>query len=1251
MKGREGNSVWEFFVDAGGTFTDCLGRGPDGLMQRAKVLSNGSVTARIQRLESDDQVILETRADWPDGFVDGFTLEETATGFRAKVISWESECFRLKIDKHLPKEFSIGSTIELISPWEAPLLAMRLLLARRETVLSSQKIRMRLATTRCTNALLEEKGTPPVLFITSGFADLLKIGDQRRKDLFDLVPRKRKSLEGEVIEVREKISRHGKVLLSPELNKVRQEARRILSEGKNTAVVSFKNSYLNNVHEKVVSEVLREEGISYVVESSQVHSFIKWLPRCESAVIEAYLASFLRDYLDRIQNGLGPKGELLIMSSSGGLLDRSKYRVIDSLLSGPAGGVVGAAKIGQASGASDLINLDMGGTSADVSRYSSGYSYQTSHEVGDARISSTAMKIETIAAGGGSVCWIENNLLQVGPESSGADPGPACYGFGGPLCLTDVNLLLGRLDPSSFSIPISVENSESRLKEIKDSDPRTRDQLLHGFLSVADDAMANAIRKISVEEGYDPAEYSLVTFGGAGGQHACGVAEKLGIRKIFHPADSGLLSAFGLSKACMERIINRLVLKPIDLKMIQEFEARMVEEGKKAINSLGVIPTLLGKSAFIRLLGQDTSLEIEYDQAEKLEELYEEKFRKIFGYFPTDALLELYSLRVRVGESEKKEQEESFPDSGKIHCFFQKAETTVYERENLRVGDVILGPSLVVDNYGTLWIEQTWKAKVGTKGTILIEKKPDDSFQKVDFSFAAKRELFASRFFSLVEEMGVQLERTALSVNVRERLDFSCALLDESGFLVANAPHIPVHLGAMGICVRRIIEQMETIRPGDVWISNHPSFGGSHLPDITLVAPVFGDSENPIAYLANRAHHAEVGGITPGSMPSRARNLNEEGVVISPRHLFEKGFSKFEEVERILSHARFPSRQPMENLVDLAAQVASLRKGLESMEQLMNVHGVGQISKHMAELKIHSFESCREFLLGLGSKETVNEQILDDGDKLVLKITISEGGATFDFSGTSEVRKDNLNATEAIVLSSIAYCLRVLIGRNLPLNEGLLDSIRVVLPSDCLLSPKFEKNPELCPGVAGGNVEISQRLVDLIMTSFGVMACSQGTMNNLTFGNENFSHYETIGGGSGATLGMNGCSAVQVHMTNTSITDPEILEARFPVSLLGFRIRKKSGGDGAWIGGDGIERRYLFEENLWLSILSQRRKRGPEGLDGGFRGLVGKQFIIRNGKVINLDRTDTFEAKSGDCLVIKTPGGGGFGKPIVPVFP
>jgi 5-oxoprolinase (ATP-hydrolysing) len=1238
--------TWDFYIDTGGTFTDCLGREVGKKELREKVLSRGSLTAKVVTQVSDFEIKLGNESDWPNNFPFGFKVFFTAVDQPALVVkSWNVETKILRFSKALRKGLIKGQTIELFSGSEAPILGMRLILARAMQKQSDCMIRMRLATTRCTNALLEDKGQRPVLFLTAGFPDLMEIGDQRRMHLFDLIPRKRKSFAGPCIEVEERTDRFGKVIIAPNLSILFSQASELIKRGHNVAVISFLNSFLNPENEKIVAQALKKIGFQTVVTSSGIHPFMNWLLRSESSVLEGYLFPILEKYFEDIISGLGELGELLIMNSSGGLFNRKHFRAIDSLLSGPAGGVVGACAVAKRAGLTEFINLDMGGTSTDVSRFSGSYSYQSIQHVGEAKLSGVSMEIETVAAGGGSICRVENGRLMVGPESAGAYPGPACYGFGGPLCLTDINLILGRLDSNLFSTPVSIEAARKKLMQCAELSGHSEGELMTGFIAIADETMARAIRKISVKQGYDPAKHDLVSFGGAGGQHICGVAQRLGVKRILSPSDSGLLSAYGLSMSRIERVVEKPIYRALSRAEFVKFEDKLIQKGFKLLSGFPGQASVHIKTAFVRMKGQESGLEVAYKAGTEILGLYENKFEDIFGYLPARNKVEIYKLRIVLAFPSPDYGQEVFTSTDNSSVQFSGKK--VICRDEVEKGKSVLGPCLVNDNFGALWIETGWRGVKGDLGSIMLEEISTNSDS--DHELTVERELFTSRFFCLVEEMGVHLRRTAISVNVRERLDFSCALLDSEGYLVANAPHIPVHLGALGLCVRESIKLFPHLKLGDIIITNHPACGGSHLPDITVIAPIFSETNEIIGFFANRAHHAEIGGILPGSMPAGSKNLDQEGVVIFPRYLFRAGQSCMNEISGLLSDSKFPSRQIKDNLADLSAQVASLRQGLKEIKILESEYSCDTLKVQMQNLHLDSASFCKKFLSEWGNGFLSSVQFLDDGDKLKLDLRIKDGHATFDFSGTSSSRTDNLNATVAITQSAICYCLRVLINKEITLNEGLLKPISIIIPEGSILSPTFSRTSDQCPGVAGGNVEISQKLVDLILGAFDRVACSQGTMNNITFGNNSYSHYETVGGGSGAMIGSSGTTAVQVHMTNTAITDPEVLESRFPVRLVGFKIRNFSGGSGSWHGGDGIERIYIFEEKSDLSLLTQNRKCKPRGLDGGSSGQSGEQFVIRqNGKRDNMKSVDSTIMNPGDRLILRTPGGGGAGSPNLP---
>ncbi|MEM9227049.1 MAG: hydantoinase B/oxoprolinase family protein [Verrucomicrobiota bacterium] len=962
--------------------------------------------------------------------------------------------------------------------------------------------------------------------------------------------------------------------------------------------------------------------------SSDLAALIKYLPRAETTVVDAFLGPVMDSYLGGVQGALG-KSRLHLMTSAGGLVGRAHFRPKDSLLSGPAGGVVGAAAIGAQSSYERVIAFDMGGTSTDVSRVEEVLSYRESHRVGDAEVMAPALRIETVAAGGGSICGYDakKRVLYVGPESAGAAPGPACYGAGGPLTLTDINLLAHRLDPKAFGIPVFPEEAEGRLAEVMESSGLAREALLAGFLRIANERMADAIRVISVREGYDPSDYALVAFGGAGGVHACALASLLGISTVLYGRDAGLLSAYGIKRAQVERIAECQVLQPFEdaYPGLDTLFANLEQEAIAQLSEEGYCSSALAPSRcriFLRLAGQASDIELDYTGREEVADAFAQRYEEMFGYRPEGKPLEIVKLQVVASSKSAQGQLERFDQA-----------------------DVFIGPQLLADATATLYIEASWRAERGSGGTIKLSRMTYQQTDTMSDSGAVSRELFTSRFRRVVDEMGMQLQRTAVSTNVKERLDYSCALLDSAGRLVANAPHIPVHLGALGLCVRRVAGSLELL-PGDVVITNHPAYGGSHLPDVTVITPVFDEQQQLLGYVASRAHHAEIGGMRPGSMPVDAQRLFEEGVVITPQYLLRQGESQLDALVELLSSGPYPSRDVASNLADVRAQIAANQRGVLAFQGLARDFGADEVSKHMDELRAYTAACSRQALKEYACAPLSARQQLDQGAQLAVALRpLDDDHWCIDFSNTSEVQSTNLNATPAIVQSVVAYALRVLITEDVPLNDGLLEPLQWILP-ESMLNPPMQAGAASLPAVMGGNVEVSQRLVDTLMLAFGLGAQSQGTMNNTVFGDPTRSYYETLGGGAGAGEGFAGASGVHVHMTNTAITDPEILERRYPVRLQRFALRRGSGGKGQWPGGDGLVRAWQFLEPLSLSLLTQRRLEGPQGAAGGQPGLPGKQILTRaSGEVILLEPAAQLEVMPGDCLVVETPGGGGFGIP------
>lgn len=991
--------------------------------------------------------------------------------------------------------------------------------------------------------------------------------------------------------------------------------------------VALLNAYANPVHERRVRELLEEAGLCAVSLSHELSEGLRLLPRAETAVANAYLGPLMDRFVSRVAGALGG-AELELMTSAGFLKTAAVYRPIDSLLSGPAGGVVGALAAAMASGRRRVLAFDMGGTSTDVARIDGAPGFRHEQVIGPVRVLAPAVRIETVAAGGGSICQWRNGGLEVGPESARADPGPACYGRGGPLTITDVNLLLGCMDPDKGGIPLDRGKAATAFEALKETMrgagrvPPEDEVLLEGLREIAVERMADAIRKISVREGYDPAEYVLVAFGGAGPQHACAVAEKLGIREILVPGDAGLLSAWGLHRAAREALATRLVLRELDecgTSFGAAFEA-LETEAREALGVEGVVSRWFVE---LRLVGQDAGIDLEYAERPGLRRVclkFEERYERLYGYaVPDSRAVELVALRVLATEPVGGLEEEEFGEAG--GC---AGERTVLQ-----------------DEFRTCVIDAGWSRSEGSRGSLLLERGEGEAGAAVGVAHDVGAELFRARFESVVEEMGALLQRTALSTNIKERLDFSCALLDQEGRLVVNAPHIPVHLGALGLCVREVSKGREW-KVGDMIVVNHPGFGGSHLPDVTVISPVI-EKGGLIGFVANRAHHAEIGGMSPGSMPAGATCLEEEGVVIPPMYLFEGGRDRFEEIEIHFVAATYPSRCVEDNMADLAAQAASNRHGVAAVEQLVREFGAEEVRGRMEALYERAATIIRERIGRVGVAACGGEDALDDGT--VLKVEVRSDGRELqiDFTGSGAVHGGNLNAVPAIVRSAVLYVLRAWVDESIPLNEGLLEGVEIIVPRG-VLNPEFSEDASKCPAVVGGNVETSQRVVDVLLLALGLQANGQGTMNNILFGTEEFGYYETIGGGSGAAAGCNGMSGTHVHMSNTAITDPEILERRYPVRVRRFGLRKGSGGKGGWNGGEGLVREFEFLETMTVSVLTQRRTMAPQGAEGGGEGAPGRQVLIRkDGTEEELPGIASFEVMAGDRIVMETPGGGGWG--------
>ncbi|MCB9053749.1 MAG: hydantoinase B/oxoprolinase family protein [Lewinellaceae bacterium] len=1250
------STPWYINIDTGGTFTDCIATGPGGRIQRIKVLSSSCLRGRLLGRLEDGWFRMEQ--NWPvkaDIFKDYafYLLDNPGEPVRVLETKLQEDRIRLSLDFQPP----CPAAFEITAGEEAPILAARLATA---TPLDKPlpPIRMRLGSTKGTNALLERKGADVALLITKGLGDIPYIGTQQRPQLFQLDIPEPPRFYQTVVEVAERLDAEGKVIEPLTKEEIERVVKLVRQSSCRSVAIALLHAYRNPVHEQKLAEALRQAGIPFLSLSQQLTPSIKLLPRAQAALANAYLSPVIHDYLSHIRERLSEDQQLRIMTSAGGLAGADLFFPKDSLLSGPAGGVVGSAAIARQLGFDKVLTLDMGGTSTDAARYDGRYDYEYITRVGDVSMLSPCLAIETVAAGGGSICSFDGQKLTVGPESAGASPGPACYGAGGPLAITDINLLLGKLDPAVMGIPISRENARQALLEVKAAieeatgEAHTEEELLRGFEQIANEKMAEAIRRISVAKGFGPASYALLAFGGAGGLHACRIAELLDIATIILPYDGGLLSAYGMGQAQVERLAERQVLKLLDEAQgeLPALRQQLNQEAIQQLKAEGFSPddiAIRHTWAYLRFRGQDSTLEVEYQDTGQLKEAFRRHYERLFGHWPEGRAIEMESLKVVAASKAQPMKRAEAPKQ--IHRPEPQGQTTdtafpVFHWDDLREGAVVEGPALLLNPSSTAFIEPGWRLLMHEGGNAVLELKKGKGRQAQNLKEAVELELFTNRFSAIAEEMGAQLQRTAFSVNIKERLDFSCALLDADAELLVNAPHIPVHLGSLGICARLVLQKL-ALGPGDVVITNHPKYGGSHLPDVTLLSGIFTEDNQLIGYAVNRAHHAEIGGKRPGSMPPDATTLAEEGVAIAPIYLARGGKVQWDAIRTLLAEAPYPTRSLEENLADINAALAALRTGEAALQQLVMAHGPEKVQYYMAQLKTLAADSLQDALRPWNGRVFEAEERMDDGRPIRVKIAIGETGIAIDFTGTGAPHPHNLNANISIVYSAVIYVLRLLCQKEIPLNEGLMQRVQIKLP-ESFLHPHFEDDARRCPAVVGGNTEVSQRLVDTLLKAFSLAACSQGTMNNFLFGNARFGYYETIGGGAGAGPGFAGRSAVHQHMTNTKITDPEELEFRYPVRLHRFTRRADSGGKGRFRGGDGIIREVEFLEPMEVTILSQHRVERPYGMAGGKAGKTGEQHLIRkNGQKEPLQGVDSVEAKAGDRIIIKTPGGGGWGAP------
>jgi len=1097
---------------------------------------------------------------------------------------------------------------------------------------------VRMGTTVATNALLERKGERLALAITRGFGDALRIGYQARPDIFARHIVLPSMLYERVVEIDERVGVDGDVLIKLDEAQARAALSKIREAGIDALAIILMHGWRFAEHEQRLAEIALELGFTQVSVSHEVAPLIKLVGRGDTTVVDAYLSPVLRRYVDRVAAGLPDETDLHFMQSNGGLAEATAFRGKDAILSGPAGGVVGMVAASAPHGNEHLIGFDMGGTSTDVSHYAGQFELADESMVAGVRIRAPMMQIDTVAAGGGSICRFDGMRFRVGPESAGANPGPACYRNGGPLTVTDCNLVLERIDPDRFpkvfgpggDRQLDRDAARARLQEVADSvGSKSLEEIAEGFLEIAVDNMAAAIRKISIARGHDVTRYTLACFGGAGGQHACAVADALGMERILiHPL-AGVLSAYGIGIADVKTIRETSWLKPLD----EDFAAALRDLEGRAREALfeqglhGERIELL-RRARLRTAGSDTTIELTVSDPEQMHAEFSRLHRQRFGYW--------------------EEESEVIVDALVVEAIGRSTAPSDLPLDGADAGDMIEGPSLIFEPTSTVVVEPGWRAERATDGTLVLTRAvPLQRAKAIGTDVDPVRlEIFNNLFMAIAEEMGVALQATATSVNIKERLDFSCAIFDADGALIANAPHIPVHLGSMGESIRRIIDTRGQLRDGrgmrrgDAYVLNDPYRGGTHLPDITVIVPVFyGDETNPSAFVAARGHHADIGGIAPGSMPPDSRSITEEGVLIDNELLVDEGHFREAEMRALLRSGEWPARNPDRNISDLKAQLAACTRGAEVLAATAGDYGTDVVAAYMNHVLANAEESVRRLLDRLEDGEFDYE--MDNGAHVRVGITIDKESrsATFDFTGTSRQLPDNFNAPYSIVRAASLYVVRTLIDDVIPMNDGCLRPIELVVPEGSMLNPKYPA------AVVAGNVETSQVVTDALFAATGRLAPSQGTMNNFTFGNERYQYYETIAGGSGAGPDHDGTSAVQTHMTNSRLTDPEILETRLPVRLDQFAIRRGSGGQGAHKGGDGVVRAVTFLEPMRANILANRRRVPPKGIKGGADAAAGRNWVERtDGSVEMLSATAYAEVQPGDRFVIETPGGGGFGE-------
>ena len=1193
---------WQFWVDRGGTFTDLVGRSPDGALHTLKLLS-------------------ENPAQYADAAVEGIR---------------------------------------------------RLLgLAAGEPIGPDRVECVKMGTTVATNALLERRGERTLLVITRGLRDALRIGYQARPRLFDRRIVLPEMLYKRVIEAEERVGADGRVLQPFEEMHLRERLWAAYDAGIRAVAIVFMHGWRHPAHEAQAAQLARELGFTQVSTSHETSPLMKIVSRGDTTVVDAYLSPILRRYVDQVQAQM-PGVRLFFMQSSGGLTEAHCFQGKDAILSGPAGGIVGMVRTGVAAGHTRLIGFDMGGTSTDVSHYAGSFERAFETQVAGVRMRAPMMSIHTVAAGGGSILAFDGARLRVGPESAGANPGPASYRRGGPLAVTDANVLLGRIQAAHFprvfgpgadealdeaGVRARFEELAARVQQASGR-ATSAEQLAEGFLQIAIQNMANAIKRISVARGYDVTQYTLQCFGGAGGQHACGVADALGMSRVFvHPL-AGVLSAYGMGLADRIAMREAALEQPLDASGLQAAAARLEALAQAAADELATQDVAreaiaLHRHLHLRYEGTDSALVVAFGDEAAARAAFDAAYRQRFAFLMPDRGLVIEAVSVEAVAAGERFAEPAAhtaaphrpppEDRVRMHCG-QWLDAALHQREALAPGAAIDGPAVIAERNATTVVEPGWRAMMMPSGAlelarVLPRARAHAVGTEVD---PVMLEVFNNLFMNIAEQMGLRLQNTAYSVNIKERLDFSCALFDAAGQLIANAPHMPVHLGSMSESIRTVIERNPAMQRGDIYVLNDPYHGGTHLPDVTVVTPVYlqEDDARPSFFVASRGHHADIGGATPGSMPPFSTTIDEEGVLFDNFLLVREGRLREPELRAQLGSGRYPARNPEQTIADLRAQIAANEKGVQELHAMVAHYGRQTVAAYMGHVQDNAEESVRRVITAL--RDGAFELPLDNGAVIRVQVRVDAAAraATIDFSGSSAQLPNNFNAPKAVTMAAVLYVFRTLVDDDIPLNAGCLKPLQVIVPEGCML------NPRPPAAVVAGNVETSMCVTNALYGALGVMAASQCTMNNFTFGNARHQYYETLSGGSGAGPDFDGASVVQTHMTNSYLTDPEVLEHRFPVRLESHRIRKGSGGAGRHRGGDGAVRRVCFLEPMTASILSNGRHHGAFGMAGGQPGAVGLNRVERaDGRIEPLDHIGSAQMQEGDVFVIETPGGGGWGAP------